>query len=378
SSASASSANSSAASSASASAAAQSAAAQLNGKWVKASALQATSASSSATPNPAPALNADQAGVKITDTTGKVLGYAVVTKNGSDTTAAQTLGNHYGNALVTPSAQSGDVNTAYAALLADAKVTGYGSSALSLSQLQANQSVLNGAKYGQYVTVVVAPVASTSLVTSATFNLDNIGNGANGVGVTTDTTKATKELPASAVVQLSNGTYTTAGSLSSLAANALKGARGTSATNAQIQADLKAAGLDTITFVFAQQVSDPSGQKTLVNPVNANDKTSGYLTFDSLTGDANNATIKSNVYGGVGNTTPTFQAIQANVTVSNDSAVYATSATATAALNSAKFGDANQATFKYDNTKTQFANFAQTASGSNFNAFYNLGIKNSK
>ena len=45
---------SSAASSASASAAAQSTAAQLNGKWVKASALQATSASSSATPTPTP------------------------------------------------------------------------------------------------------------------------------------------------------------------------------------------------------------------------------------------------------------------------------------------------------------------------------------
>ena len=351
---------SSAASSASASAAAQSAAAQLNGKWVKASALQATSASSSATPNPEPSLNADQVGVKVTDTTGKVLGYAVATKNGSDTTAAQTLGNHYGEALLTPSdLQSDTVNQAYARLLADAKVTGYGSSSLTLSQLQANQSALNGVSYGKFATIVVAPVASTSLLDSANFLLDN-----------------KVELPSDAVVQLSNGTYTTAGSLSSLAVNALKGARGTSATNAEIQTALKAAGLDTITFVYANNVQDASAQKSLTSSTAQKvPATKGYLTFDSLNGNGNNATIKSNVYGGVGSVTPTFQAIQATITVANDTAVLTSTKTP---LNTATFGNDNKATFTYDINKTQYVNFAQTAAGSNFNTFYSLGIKSSK
>ncbi|WP_186825102.1 hypothetical protein, partial [Lentilactobacillus diolivorans] len=313
---------------------------------------------------------------KVTDTTGKVLGYAVATKNGSDTTAAQTLGNHYGAALLTPSdLQNDTVNQAYARLLADAKVTGYGSSSLTLSQLQANQSALNGSSYGKFATIVVAPVASTSLLDSATFNLDNFGSAGNAAA------KDTSALPSNAVVQLSNGTYTTAGSLSALAVNALKGARGTSATNAQIQTAVKAAGLDTITFVYANNVQDASAQKSLTNPSTAQNVPAGngYLTFDSLNGNGNNATIKNNVYGGVGSVTPTFQAIQATITVSNDTATFtSTNTTNAAALNTATFGNDNKATFKYDNTKTQYANFAQTAAGSNFNTFYSLGIKNSK
>ena len=266
SSASASSANSSAASSASASAAAQSAAAQLNGKWVKASALQATSASSSATPNPAPALNADQVGVHIVSTDNKVDKYVVLTKNSNETSGTQTITAAYPGlvSLTNTPATAND----YQSLLTRASVTGYGSAALTNSQLAANASAVQGATYGKYTTITVAPANQAAFATSLTLNVD-----APGAAGTTSNTGT--QQPGNNAAIYAGTANTTFGSLKNSVLGAVKGTVDTTLTADSLASDLKSVNADTVYLVW-------------------NNTDGAFLTSADLN---SNGTVKSDLYG---------------------------------------------------------------------------------
>lgn len=266
SSASASSANSSAASSASASAAAQSAAAQLNGKWVKASALQATSASSSATPNPAPALNADQVGIHVVSTDSKVDKYVVLTKNANETSGTQTITSAYPNlvSLTNSTATATDYNS----LLTRAGVSGYGSATLTNSQLATNAAAVQGATYGKYTTITVAPVNQAAFATSLTLNVNgtNAANTTNGVGVAeVDNNAAT----------FAGTTNTTFGALKNAVLGAVKGTTDTALTADSLATDLKSVNADSVYLLW-----DATSSK--------------FLTPSDLN---SNGTVKSDLYG---------------------------------------------------------------------------------
>ncbi|WP_225364474.1 S-layer protein [Lentilactobacillus parakefiri] len=337
---------------------------KING-WIKYSAL--TAQTPAPTPATDPKLNADQTGIKITDASGKVLGYSILTKDAADTTATTTIANHYRNILdAIGSIHGGNVDDAYASLLADAKVNGYGSAPLTLTQLQSNTAALNSASFGKYTTIVVAPVADSSLAKSATLNLDT-DNGQSNV-------LATHPLPDRAVVQLNNGTYVSSSSLSSLVVNALKGTDKTTATPAKVQDLLKAAGLDKITFVWAKDVSSDVSNSTLID----GDSTSGYLTSDALTGTGKNETIKSDVFGHNAQFTVTQAAIDLN-TGSNAWKVQYHAGNKFPDLfksNQNNFGNHLDLTFNYTPSKTKFFTFADssTAASSDFNHLYDLNI----
>lgn len=258
---------SSAASSASASAAAQSAAAQLNGKWVKASALQATSASSSsATPNPAPALNADQVGIHVVSTDNKVDKYVVLTKNASETSGYATIIATY------PSlANSSHTKTAddYQSLLTRAGVSGYGSSALTNSQLTANAAAVKAATYGKYTTITVAPANQAAFATELNLNVDAPNDvKTTAAGIT--------EAPNDAAV-FAGTNNTTFGSLKNAVLGAVKGTTDTSLTADTLSTDLKSVNADTVYLVLAVK-----------------DKTGRFLKPSDLNSDG---TIKSDLYG---------------------------------------------------------------------------------
>ena len=153
SSASTSSANSSAASSASASAATQSAAAQLNGKWIKASDLQSTSASSSATPTPNPV--ADNAvRIVFNDPSGKQIAtFDYVKSNalkGTTLGSLQPVKNAAGN--ITGYQWQLDSSTSDLQAKVDAALNGTGYS----FKVSDNQNVLAQAKTGSSVTLTIA------------------------------------------------------------------------------------------------------------------------------------------------------------------------------------------------------------------------------
>ena len=169
-----SSANSSAASSASASAsaqaAAQSAAAQLNGKWVKASAVQATSASS-ATPT-GPTVNQNQVGVTVHDVyTNKDLGTFVLNKGTADQNATITIGSDIGtvnnNNYATDVNGAQDINAALNTWLGRHGYTGVTANGLTTAQRLANQTAYATASYGKVVTFNVTSQNQTSVFSNA-------------------------------------------------------------------------------------------------------------------------------------------------------------------------------------------------------------------
>ncbi|WP_225995387.1 S-layer protein [Lentilactobacillus parabuchneri] len=337
---------------------------KING-WILYSALTATSSSTDTT---APKLNADQTGIKITDASGKVLGYSVLTKDAADTTATTTVSKHYANILNT-NGHGTDVDTAYAALLTDAKVSGYGSAPLTLSQLQSNTAALNSAAFGSYTTVVVAPVATASLAKSATLLLDGAG------------TTASNTLPDRAVVQLSNGTYVSASSLSSLVSNALKGTDNVTATRSDVQALLKNAGLDAITFVWGQGVTTNVANNTLVDNANAAPTDGkGYLTSNALTGTGSTQTIKPDVFGNNAQFNVTKATIDLTSVNANTVTYKATSGSTTSDVdlfgntNMNKFGNNLDLTMTYTVNKTPFFTVSSTPASSNFNTLYSLKV----
>ncbi|MEE8824544.1 S-layer protein precursor [Lentilactobacillus sunkii] len=344
---------------------------KING-WIKYSALTATTPTKPTTTDPV--LNADQTGIKITDASGKVLGYSVLTKDAADTTATTTIANHYKNILdTTGSVHGSNVDLAYASLLADAKVTGYGSAPLSLTQLQSNTSALNSASFGKYTTVVVAPVASASLAKSAILNLDQ----------PVTNSLATVALPNNAVVQLSNGSYVSASSLSSLVSNALKGTDNVVATPANVQSLLKAAGLDQITFVWADGVQSSVADNVLAKPTTFTANAgSGYLTSNALQGSGNSQTIKPDVYGNNAKFNVTQASIDLNAGTASNGTIkvgYKKSDGTYAQLfdgTTNKFGANLDLAFGYTPSKTDSFTVSTTASNSNFNTLYNLAIKN--
>lgn len=301
---------SSAASSASASAAAQSAAAQLNGKWVKASALQATSASSSAGSSAAQ-VNQDQVGINFVDVaTNKAVGKTLVlTKNSSDTTAAQTI-KSYSKAtdsdITAP--ESGDPATAYNNLLEKAGISGYGSAGLTTSQKQANASAITGTTYGKTITILVAKAAQLSF--------------ANTLKVALDSTSTT--MNADTVVELDNGTYTTLGTLSNNLINDsnLKGANGTKLTADQVEAALKAQHATKVYFVWTKDHATNNGYLTNAD-LNSDGKT---IQFDKFNGNAlfnvtqatlDRDTLVSDTIGEVNNSKAGFFTVKAGVTSAN-------------------------------------------------------------
>ena len=137
SSASTSSANSSAASSASASAAAQ-----LNGKWIKASDLQATSASSST-----PAIGDSEIGINLVDSTDKTVKSFNWKKDGAQKGSVLGTQNVNGNWELA----SGDQNSIQAQINTALTGTGYSLTSLSAAQV----SALAQAKFGASVNLTV-------------------------------------------------------------------------------------------------------------------------------------------------------------------------------------------------------------------------------
>ena len=181
-----SSANSSAASSASASAqaAAQSAAAQLNGKWVKASAVQATSASS-ATPNPI----ADNAvRINLVDANNKAVKSFDYAKTGVK--KGDTLGTQFGSTWTLSSTDKDAIQNKINDTLKD---SGYYLNSLTNDQVAA----LALAKFGDSVNLTVAPVSQAVTV--------------NYVDVATNKLVGTKAFSASDLssvgTKLANGSY---------------------------------------------------------------------------------------------------------------------------------------------------------------------------
>ena len=342
---------------------------KING-WIKYSAL--TAQTPAPTPATDPKLNADQTGIKITDASGKVLGYSILTKDAADTTATTTIANHYSNILNTNGSVHGvDVDTAYANLLADAKVNGYGSAPLTLTQLQSNTAALNSASFGKYTTIVVAPVAVSSLAKSATLELNTPDTApANSL--------ATSKLPDRAVVQLSNGTYVSYSSLSSLVVNALKGTDNTTATPAKVQDLLKAAGLDKITFVWAKDVSQAVGNNTLIQGDGTLGTTSGFLTSAALKGTGTNQTIKSDVYGNNAQFNVTQATIDLNTGSNANKVQYLVGAHLSDLFtsNQNKFGNNLDLTFNYTPSKTKLFTIgdSSTPASSSFNRLYDLKI----
>ena len=341
---------------------------KING-WIKYSAL--TAQTPAPTPATDPKLNADQTGIKITDASGKFLGRSILTKDAADTTATTTITHHYSNILnIHGSVHGVNVDTAYANLLADAKVNGYGSAPLTLTQLQSNTAALNSASFGKYTTIVVAPVAVSSLAKSATLNLDT-GNGQSSA-------LADHPLPSRAIVQLNNGNYVSYSSLSSLVVNALKGTDNTTATPAKVQDLLKAAGLDKITFVYAYDVSPFVGNNTLIKQDGTAGPTEGYLTSDALTGTGKNQTIKSDVYGNKANFNVTQATIDLN-TGNNAGKVTIVARLQPVELFTSdqdKFGSNLDLNFNYASSKTNSFTIGDpsTPASSSFNRLYDLKI----
>ncbi len=364
SSASTSSANSSAASSASASAAAQSAAAQLNGKWVKASDLKATS-TSSATPNPAPALNSDQVGIHIVSTDNKVDKYVVLTKNANETSGTQTIVAAYPG-IGNPTLQT--VANDYNSLLTRASVTGYGSAALTNSQLTTNAAAVQSATYGKYTTITVAPANQAAFATS--LNLYTDAQGApTAAGAAVTATYTGQQEPSNNTAVYSGTANTTFGSLKNAVLGAVKGTTDTTLTADSLSTDLKSVNADTVYTVW------DTSKNRFVTPNDLN----------------SNGTIKSDLYG------DTFFAIQS--TLSRDNALASSSTTAdgaqatvgayaytinngvagnkTAAAGKA-FGTANQALqLNYSVAKSTPFQITQNGSASNmnFSQLYAANIK---
>uniref|UniRef100_UPI00403F25D5 hypothetical protein n=1 Tax=Lentilactobacillus hilgardii TaxID=1588 RepID=UPI00403F25D5 len=132
-------------------AAAQSAAAQLNGKWIKASDLQATSASSSATPTPV----ADNAvRINFNDPSGKQIATLDYVKSnaakGTTLGSLQTVKNAAGN--ITGYQWQLDSSTSDLQAKVDAALHGTGYA----FNVQNNQSVLAQAKTGSTITLSIA------------------------------------------------------------------------------------------------------------------------------------------------------------------------------------------------------------------------------
>lgn len=262
--------------------------ADLNGAYVKATDVVAATPAGPV----APTLNSDQVGIKIVDTTGKVLGYTVSTKNTSQTTGTQTLDAQFNN--ISQATTTVNAANSYNRVLSNATPSGlensYGSANLTNAQVAQNSANVKAANYGQFVTLTVAPAAQTALAYNLTLRID--APSAQNAGQLSDQL-AQNELSNNAAVMTSDGKSTTFGALKNTVLNNLKGATATTATADQIEAAIKAAGADYIYTVYGANLT--------------NGVADHFLTPSDLNSDGS---VKTDLY----NSDSNFTAAQASLT----------------------------------------------------------------
>ncbi|MEY2376356.1 S-layer protein [Lentilactobacillus buchneri] len=185
--------------------------------------------------------NADQVGVKIQDTIGKVLKTIFVTKNSSDTNGTQTLTDKFTNGLLAIDHTNTNLATAYTNLMIAASLTGYGQAGLTNAQLAANAAAVQGAAYGQTITITVTASNQAAFASSLKLNVDN----ANGFN---NTNKGTQEPGVNAAVFTK--TNTTFGTVKNTVLNAISGTTDDTLTADALSKDLQSVNADTLYMVY--------------------------------------------------------------------------------------------------------------------------------
>ncbi|MFD1125411.1 hypothetical protein ACFQ22_08590, partial [Lentilactobacillus raoultii] len=237
-----------AASSASASAAAQSAAAQLNGKWVKASALSQTSASSSATSSAAVAANAVRVNF-VDSTTNKSVATVDVTNNNNYPTAVSmlstvdnTLGGSNNVSAISNYWTSQKSN-----------LSSYAYNGLTDSQKANNAAAIANASFGKEITILVSPATNVQAFTDANVTFNTTDNGDRPSTGVNDASAGDQLAHDNAWFAVKGKAATPYSSARAAFVTGLRAPAGTTVTKDQVQAALKAQGLDDFYVIYQDQ-----------------------------------------------------------------------------------------------------------------------------
>lgn len=108
-----------------------------------------------------------QVQLSFVDQSGTALGSVTLDKGANDKTALDTI---KAVSVADPtSSDTATLKTAYAALLAKAKITGYTTDGLTQEQTAANLAAMKAAAYGQSVKLIVSKIPVKALISSAMF-----------------------------------------------------------------------------------------------------------------------------------------------------------------------------------------------------------------